>query len=487
MSFGQEKFFFANAEPGLCSKFEAKFSNNKASCFPFPACAVQLNSTTLLPEIAVGGCYILFPRDNVKVNILNSYMSIDGPLLTFEKEKLSLQILFHDANSAVACKTIFERWVVQTDFNSQYTVLSNAGKGNFSTVIVAAKHDGSPGEKFAVKMIPKKLIEEQKLRKYVRMEVDALRLICHPNVLGLSAVFEDASHVQIVTENLEGGCLEQRVSFGPVNEAFLIRTAIGVLSALEEIHAQGLIHRDLKPANVMYSAEGLPKLIDFGLVVDRADFSPCSGFNDKSGTVGYIAPEIVLHQPGKTRYDNRADIFSLGITLYEAVTGLNPFKCENYEETLRRNVYARCNYSLLRCHPEIACCVQGFSAADSARRMAVAEGKVRLGRVVQEVQPKASLNPISRSLFPRQVLVLQTMRQIYVPAPVLLEGPPLLASICAVELNQHHAPQYPLEVSKSIRAQALTSGGFTPSYARRPSEPQSRSLIIFDKENFGKY
>jgi len=143
----------------------------------------------------------------------------------------------------------------------------------------------------------------------------------HPKVM---RVFGDEkrSRIYMVMEWCEGRLLRQILNDGPMPEERAIRIAVEVLEALDYIHANGVVHRDLKPENIMVGDDGSVKLIDFGIAGDAAARRlTYANFTATIGTPNYISPEQVKGQRG----DGRSDIYSMGIILYEMLTGKLPF------------------------------------------------------------------------------------------------------------------------------------------------------------------
>ena len=133
---------------------------------------------------------------------------------------------------------------------------------------------------------------------------------------------EERSRVYMVMEWCEGRLLRQILAEGPIPHDRAIRIAIGVLEALEYIHANGVVHRDLKPENIMVDAEDNIKLIDFGIASDSAARRlTYANFTAALGTPDYISPEQVKGKRG----DGRSDIYSMGVILYEMLSGKLPF------------------------------------------------------------------------------------------------------------------------------------------------------------------
>ncbi len=168
--------------------------------------------------------------------------------------------------------------------------------------------------------------------------------LAHPNVLrAIDAVDVDGAP-GIVLELVEGGLtLESELARGPMAGAALDRMVHALLDGVEAAHKAGYIHRDLKPANVLLSVapEGLvPRLADFGLA--RPEFEPAEGKMTRTGTIlgsaAYMAPEQA-RDAGSV--DARADIWSLGVMIYELVAGSLPFGGESIEEVLQNGARAR--------------------------------------------------------------------------------------------------------------------------------------------------
>jgi len=133
---------------------------------------------------------------------------------------------------------------------------------------------------------------------------------------------EKRSRIYMVMEWCDGKLLREILAEGRIPQDRAIRIAIKVLDALDYIHEQGVIHRDLKPENIMVDANDNIKLIDFGIAGDSAARRlTYANFTATLGTADYISPEQVKGKRG----DGRADIYSMGVTLYEMLTGRLPF------------------------------------------------------------------------------------------------------------------------------------------------------------------
>jgi eukaryotic-like serine/threonine-protein kinase len=143
----------------------------------------------------------------------------------------------------------------------------------------------------------------------------------HPMVMRVYGG-EKRSRIYMVMEWCEGRLLREILSQGPISHDRAIRIAIRVLDALEYIHEQGIVHRDLKPENIMVDANDNVKLIDFGIAGDSgARRLTYANFTATLGKADYISPEQVKGKRG----DGRSDIYSMGVILYEMLTGRLPF------------------------------------------------------------------------------------------------------------------------------------------------------------------
>lgn len=143
----------------------------------------------------------------------------------------------------------------------------------------------------------------------------------HPKVMRVFGG-EKRSRIYMVMEWCEGRLLRNILAEGRIPQDRAIRIAIAVLDALEYIHANGVVHRDLKPENIMVDAEDNIKLIDFGIAGDSAARRlTYANFTATLGTPDYISPEQVKGKRG----DGRSDIYSVGVILYEMLTGKQPF------------------------------------------------------------------------------------------------------------------------------------------------------------------
>jgi serine/threonine protein kinase len=212
-----------------------------------------------------------------------------------------------------------------------YQIVSLLGAGGMGEVYLAK--DDSLGRLVALKILPERFT--QSLKRVLRFEQEARAAsgLNHPNIVTIHQIGEvDGTHF-MVTEFIEGQTLRRRMMVGRMSPAEALDVAMQVANALESAHAAAIIHRDIKPENIMLRPDGLIKVLDFGLakLAEReqtrthygdpipADLASHDGV--VMGSAQYMSPE----QARGHKMDSRTDIFSLGVVLYEMVTGHAPF------------------------------------------------------------------------------------------------------------------------------------------------------------------
>ena len=216
-----------------------------------------------------------------------------------------------------------------------YEIITALGTGGMGEVYLA--HDTRLGRQVALKLLPAYLRgDSDRLRRF-EQEARAASSLNHPNVCMIHEVGEmvDGRHY-IVMEHIEGVTLRQRMAIKPLTLREVLDAAVQVASALEAAHAAGVIHRDIKPENIMLRRDGYLKVLDFGLAKltekpgERQRIEPeaptramlKTDVGVVMGTVAYMSPEQTRGQD----IDARTDIWSLGVVLYEMVTGSVPFE-----------------------------------------------------------------------------------------------------------------------------------------------------------------
>jgi len=203
-----------------------------------------------------------------------------------------------------------------------YQILSKLGAGAMATVFKARQL--SLDRIVAVKVLPRRLSENADYVDRFYKEGRAAAKLNHPNIVQAIDVGEANGYHYFVMEYIEGHSLYDEIATGKVfSEAEALKVILQIARALEHAHRQGLIHRDVKPKNIMMTKEGTAKLADMGLARVAADEQAAQAEAGRAfGTPYYISPEQIR---GEVDIDFRADIYSLGATLYHMVTGRVPF------------------------------------------------------------------------------------------------------------------------------------------------------------------
>ncbi len=202
--------------------------------------------------------------------------------------------------------------------------------------VVYAGHDDRLDRRVAIKTVRATGVGPD-ARERLKREARVAASVNHPNVCQLYEIGEDSSGLYIAMELLEGEALSTRIgrSALPVPEALEI--ARGVLAALSAMHRRGIIHRDLKPSNIFLTEHGV-KLLDFGLArpaVDPSDQTLLTSPGVVIGTPHYMSPEQASGQPA----DSRSDIFAVGATLYEMLSGRQAFTGQSAVQVLHAVIY----------------------------------------------------------------------------------------------------------------------------------------------------
>ena len=214
-----------------------------------------------------------------------------------------------------------------------YRIVAELGRGGMGVVYKA--HEESLNRFVAIKVLGEHLEEDTDyVARFLREAQSAARLN-HPNIVQIYAVSEDEGRHFFVMEYISGRSLHQILrSEETVEETRAARTALQTAAGPQPAHEQGVIHRDIKPANLLIDDRGLVKIADFGLALMGGAATRLTATGMLMGTPGYLSPEQCLDQ----EIDERTDIYSLGVTFYEALTGRVPFAADSPLALLRQIV-----------------------------------------------------------------------------------------------------------------------------------------------------
>lgn len=214
-----------------------------------------------------------------------------------------------------------------------YDLTEELGKGGMATVYKA--YQPKLERWVAVKVLdPAYITDDSDALARFRREAKAVAALRHPNILTVYDYGEEEGMAYIVMEYVERGTLKDRLKGEPFEAQRAVGLAIGVGRALAFAHEQGIIHRDVKPANILLPREDWPLLADFGLVKLQQARHALTQAGMILGTPDYTSPEQAL---GETA-DHRADIYALGVVLYEMVTGQLPFQAEKAFDVLLMHI-----------------------------------------------------------------------------------------------------------------------------------------------------
>jgi len=218
-----------------------------------------------------------------------------------------------------------------------YLVLEKLGAGGMGIVYKA--QDQKLGRAVALKFLPADLDAPERAQKLFRDEARAASALDHPNIGALHAIEETSGgELFLVMPFYDGETLSQKIQRGPLPAPQALSIAVQIARGLVEAHEHRIVHRDIKPSNVMMTSQGLAKIVDFGLarVAHSAGSTHSLTGVTTSGTAAYMSPEQAL---GKS-VDERTDLWSLGVVIYEMLTGRLPFHGENVPRLLFEIVHS---------------------------------------------------------------------------------------------------------------------------------------------------
>ncbi len=202
----------------------------------------------------------------------------------------------------------------------EYRIIRKIGEGGMGTVYLA--EDIHMQQEVAIKLLHPALTKDPDIVERFKTEAKAQYKLTHPYIVKLTRLVQFGEHYFIVMEYVEGMTLKEMLKkTGLLPEDRALPIFHKILRGLEYAHSQGIIHRDIKPGNIMIDKNGNPKITDFGIAKILGD-KGMTQTGTKLGTVYYMSPEQIKNPKG---VDQRTDIYSLGVTLYEMLTGKLPY------------------------------------------------------------------------------------------------------------------------------------------------------------------
>jgi eukaryotic-like serine/threonine-protein kinase len=221
-----------------------------------------------------------------------------------------------------------------------YRVLDKLGEGGMGEVYRA--QDTRLHREVAIKVLPALMATDPDRVGRFEQEARATAALNHPNIVALYDIGNERGTAYVVSELLTGGTLRERIAAGPMPVRKVVEIGLGVLNGLAAAHERGIAHRDVKPENIFLTADGMVKILDFGLAKLSHSVALDAGQSVATvtgpgttpglvlGTIGYMAPEQVRGLPA----DHRSDIFAFGAVLFEMLTGRRAFHGPTTADTM---------------------------------------------------------------------------------------------------------------------------------------------------------
>jgi serine/threonine protein kinase len=203
-----------------------------------------------------------------------------------------------------------------------YQILNELGSGGMGRVYKVRNVLSDRIEAMKI-LLPNLAGREDIAARFLR-EIKLMANLNHPNIAALRTAFTGDNQLVMIMEYVEGTDLAARLEHGPIAPADAVNYIQQVLSALSYAHQQHIIHRDIKPSNMMLTPQGVVKLMDFGIARAGEERS-ITMTGTTLGSLGYMSPEQVKGEPT----DARSDLYSVGVSLYEMVTGQRPFQASS--------------------------------------------------------------------------------------------------------------------------------------------------------------
>jgi len=222
---------------------------------------------------------------------------------------------------------------------SHYRILEKLGEGGMGVVYRA--RDVKLGREVALKFLPPEWTRNAEARARFVREARAAASLNHPNICTVHEIDEDGVQVFIAMECVEGESLKARIASGPLEVGEALEIAAGIAHGLAAAHGKAIVHRDIKPANIMLAEGVRAKIMDFGLARPTGT-TDLTRTGTTLGTVAYMSPEQACGED----VDHRTDIWSLGVVLFEMLTGKRPFAGDRDQAVI---------YSILNDEPTPVC------------------------------------------------------------------------------------------------------------------------------------
>jgi TolB-like protein len=285
----------------------------------------------------------------------------------------------------------------------KYRILEEIGRGGMGVVYKA--EDLKLKRCVALKFLPPHLMDSRELKERFLIEAQAAAALSHPNICVIHEVGESEERPYIAMEYVEGDTLRDKIKKGTLKPEKALDCAVQVAAGLGEAHRKGIIHRDIKSANIMVTEKGQAKVMDFGLAKLRGG-SSLTRSQTTLGTVAYMSPE----QARGGELDQRTDIWSLGVVLYEMLAGKLPFRGE-HDQTVIYAILHQEPESLMKTRPGTApelerIVGQALVKKQADRYQTMEELREDLEAVAEGLRPLKAKRRVRRKIFGSKVIYL---------------------------------------------------------------------------------
>jgi len=359
-------------------------------------------------------------------------------------------------------KTGLASSLLGTLLSARYRLESKLGSGGMSTVYLA--RDETLQRWVAVKIMHREISDQPDQLERFRREARAVAQLSHPNVVAVIDAGEDGGYPYIVFEYVDGETLKQRIDrLGrlAVDEAAAYAIEIG--RGLAAAHARQLVHRDVKPQNVLIDSDGRAKVTDFG-IARSLESDGLTKTGRVLGTTDYVSPEQAMGRA----VDARSDIYSLGVLLYEMLTGEVPFKAESVVGVAMKHVNEQMP-DVQRRRPEVssahAAVIERATAKDPSKRyphmaafLADLEGALQV-EVARAGGAQGEATNVLDAVSPRGSLL--TTRRVSAAGVVLVLGATVAALLIAALTGKSHK-ETPTAVASGTPIRLAHADDFDP-------------------------